>query len=92
MYPIEKYPLSASELANRQLTLDRMVKHLRKLRWIGRGQEADQIVHVLAIKMQKVLEARTLQSALPGDRVTASSRSTRSPANGMAMNSIGRPG
>jgi hypothetical protein len=91
MYPIEKYPIRASNLVNRQLTLDRMVKHLRKLRWIGRAQEADQIVHTLAIKMQRILEARTLQTALPGDRVTASSRSARSPAIGIAMNSLGRP-
>jgi hypothetical protein len=92
MYPIEKYPISASNLANRQLTLDRMVKHLRKLRWIGRSQEADQIVHVLAIKMQRILEARTLQTALPGDHMAASSRSARSPAIRMATNSLGRPG
>jgi hypothetical protein len=64
-----------SDLAIRQLTHDRMVKHLRKLRWIGRGQVADQIVRVLTIKMQRILEARTLLSALPDDRAVVSSRS-----------------
>jgi hypothetical protein len=71
---------NASDLANRQLTFDRMVKHLRKLRWIGRDQEADQIVRVLTIKMQKLLEAQSLQTALPSDPAITSSRSARSPA------------
>jgi hypothetical protein len=60
MSPIDNGKMSTSDLAIRQLTLDRMVKHLRKLRWIGRAQEADQIVRVLTIKMQKLLEARYL--------------------------------
>jgi hypothetical protein len=64
--------------AIRQLTLDRMVKHLRKLRWIGRDQEADQIVRIVTIKMQRLLDARSLQTVLPNDPVMASSRFARS--------------
>jgi hypothetical protein len=91
MSPIDNGKMSAFDLANRQLTLDRMVKHLRKLRWIGRAQEADRIVQILAGKMQTILETRTLQTALPGDRVVVSSPSARSPAIGMAINSLSRP-
>jgi hypothetical protein len=91
MSPIDNGIVSASDLAIRHLTHDRMVKHLRKLRWIGRGQEADHIVRVLTIKMQKLLEERTLQTALPDDRAVASLRSAWRPGIGNAMKPPRRP-
>jgi hypothetical protein len=61
-----------------------MVKHLRKLRWIGRDQEADRIVRVLTINMQKLLEARSLETArsrngLPGEREETCDRQAMDP-------------
>jgi hypothetical protein len=90
MSAIDNGKMSASDLAIRQLTLDRMVKHLRKLRWIGRDQEADQILCILTIKMQKLLDARSLQTALPSDSAIASSRPAGRPAMRRAVDPLSR--
>jgi hypothetical protein len=38
------------EVATDQFALDRTLKHLRKLRWIGRESEAEKILAVLDIR------------------------------------------
>jgi len=48
------------EVSADQLTLDRTLKHLRKLRWIGNEPEAQ--------KMLQVLDDARLQPPSPGDR------------------------
>ena len=54
-----------------QLTLDRTLKHLRKLRWIGKHQEAQNMLHNL--------NDTRLQPSLPGDR------RNRDPSGGTAL-------
>ena len=39
------------EVATDQFALDRTLKHLRKLRWIGRESEAEKILAVLDVRM-----------------------------------------
>jgi hypothetical protein len=59
MKPIvaEKY---VPDVSAEQRTLDRTRKHLRKLRWIGREEEAE--------RMLMVLRDARLRSPVPGER------------------------
>ena len=41
------------EVATDQFALDRTLKHLRKLRWIGRESEAEKILAVLDVRRQR---------------------------------------
>jgi hypothetical protein len=54
-----------------QLTLDRTLKHLRKLRWIGKDQEAQNTL--------QILNDTRLRPSLPGDR------RNRDPSDGTAL-------
>ena len=51
------------EVATDQFALDRTLKHLRKLRWIGRENEAEKILAVL--DPQKATEV-AVQTTAPG--------------------------
>ena len=41
------------EVATEQFALDRTLKHLRKLRWIGRESEAEKILAVLDVRRRR---------------------------------------
>jgi hypothetical protein len=41
------------EVATDQFALDRTLKHLRKLRWIGRESEAEKILAVLDVRRRQ---------------------------------------
>jgi hypothetical protein len=48
-----------SEVATDQLARDRTLKHLRKLRWIGRESEAEKILAVLdVIRRRKAVSSK----------------------------------
>ena len=52
------------EVATDQFALDRTLKHLRKLRWIGKESEAEKILAVLDVRRRQ-----TVQTTTPGDTV-----------------------
>jgi hypothetical protein len=47
------------EVATDQFALDRTLKHLRKLRWIGRESEAEKILAVLDIRRWQKAPSKT---------------------------------
>jgi hypothetical protein len=49
------------EVATDQFALDRTLKHLRKLRWIGKEGEAEKILAVLDVRRRQ-----TVQTTMPG--------------------------
>ena len=49
------------EVATDQFALDRTLKHLRKLRWIGKEGEAEKILTVLDVRRRQ-----TVQTTTPG--------------------------
>jgi hypothetical protein len=46
------------EVATDQFALDRTLKHLRKLRWIGRESEAEKILAVLDVRRRRKAPSR----------------------------------
>ena len=46
------------EVATDQFALDRTLKHLRKLRWIGRESEAKKILAVLDVRRRRKASSR----------------------------------
>jgi hypothetical protein len=46
------------EVATDQFALDRTLKHLRKLRWIGRENEAEKILAVLDLRRRRKAPSR----------------------------------
>jgi hypothetical protein len=46
------------EVATDQFALDRTLKHLRKLRWIGRESEAEKILAVLDARRRQKASSR----------------------------------
>jgi hypothetical protein len=46
------------EVATDQFALDRTLKHLRKLRWIGRESEAEKILAVLDVRRRQKAPSR----------------------------------
>jgi hypothetical protein len=46
------------EVATDQFALDRTLKHLRKLRWIGRENEAEKILAVLDLRRRRKSPSR----------------------------------
>ena len=46
------------EVATDQFALDRTLKHLRKLRWIGKESEAEKILAVLDVRRRQTTPSR----------------------------------
>ena len=46
------------EVATDQFALDRTLKHLRKLRWIGKEREAERILAVLDVRRRQTTPSR----------------------------------
>ena len=46
------------EVATDQFALDRTLKHLRKLRWIGKESEAEKILAVLDVRRRQTTQSR----------------------------------
>ena len=62
------------EVATDQFALDRTLKHLRKLRWIGRESEAEKILAVLDVRRRRKAPSRQQ----PGKSFVSLSRHTSS--------------
>ena len=53
------------EVATDQFALDRTLKHLRKLRWIGKESEAEKILAVLDVRRRQKAPSRQQRANQP---------------------------